>query len=115
MIMQFNISEVESLAKQLKESDESVSEMAVITKIFGTLPHKYISLRQAWMSQDPVQQTLVNLTARLLDEEASQCEKEQETALLVANKGWKHSSKQNESNRNASSSNQNKTTNTDVI
>lgn len=42
-----HISKVESLAKQLKESGESISEMAVITKILGTLPHKYRSLRQA--------------------------------------------------------------------
>lgn len=105
-----HISKVESLAKQLKESGESVSEMAVITKILGTLPHKYRSLRQAWMSLDPTQQTLVNLTARLLDEEASlQCEEEQETALLVANKGWKKNPKQREPNRNTSSSNQNNT------
>lgn len=61
------------------------------------------------MSLDPEQQTLVNLTARLLDEEASlQCEEEQETALLVAKKGWKNSPKKSELNRNASNSNQNK-------
>lgn len=106
-----HISKVESLAKQLKESGENVSEMAVITKILGTLPQKYRSLRQAWMSLDPKQQTLINLTARLLDEEASlQCEEEQETALLVANKSWKKSSKQSEPNKNACSSNQNNNT-----
>lgn len=106
-----HISKVESLAKQLKESGENISEMAVITKILGTLPPKYRSLRQAWMSLAPANQTLVNLTARLLDEEASlQCEDEQETALLVANKGWKNNLKQNDQNKGAGGSNQNKPT-----
>ncbi|CAK1592875.1 unnamed protein product [Parnassius mnemosyne] len=104
-----HISKVESLAKQLKESGETVSDMAIITKILGTLPPKYRSLRQAWMSLDSKQQTIVNLTARLLDEEASLVgEEEQETALLVANKGWKLKSKQSEPMQ--SGVNQNKNT-----
>lgn len=91
-----HISKVETLAKQLKENGESISEMAIITKILGTLPPKYRSLRQAWMSMDPEQQTIINLTARLLDEEASLACEEEETALLVANKNWKKQPKQNE-------------------
>ncbi|GBP10171.1 Copia protein [Eumeta japonica] len=44
----------------------------------------------------PTQQTLNNLTARLLDEESSLASvEEQETALLVVNKGWKNVPKQN--------------------
>lgn len=108
-----HISKVETLAKQLKESGESVSEMAIITKILGTLPLKYRYLRQAWMSLDPTQQTLNNLTARLLDEEASLASvEEQETALLVVNKGWKKQNmKQHESGASGSSGlNQNKNT-----
>lgn len=81
-----HISKVENLAQQLKDSGEKVSDMAIITKILGTLPAKYRSLRQAWMSLDPAKQTLTNLTARLLDEEASIAgEEEHETALFVAN------------------------------
>ncbi|CAG9135946.1 unnamed protein product [Plutella xylostella] len=101
-----HISKVENLAQQLKDSGESVSDLAIITKILGTLPTKYRSLRQAWMSLDPKQQTLINLTARLLDEEASiTCEEEQETALLVANTKQK-----NQKEASASTSTQNKTT-----
>lgn len=106
-----HISKVETLAKQLKESGEAVSEMAIITKILGTLPLKYRSLRQAWMSLDPRQQTLNNLTARLLDEEASLASiEEQETALLVSNKGWKNHPKQHEPRASVSGTNKNKTT-----
>lgn len=83
----FQSEKEESLPALFENICKSVSEMAIITKILGTLPQKYRSLRQAWMSLDPALQTLVNLTAHLLDEEASlQCEEEQETVLLVANK-----------------------------
>lgn len=80
-----HIAKIESLAKDLKESGEKISDTAVITKILSTLPPKYRALRQAWLSLDPKQQTIVNLTARLLDEETSlSVENEDEMALLVA-------------------------------
>lgn len=82
-----HISKVENLAKQLRESGENISEMAVMTKILSTLPASYRSLRQAWLSLDSSKQTIHNLTSRLLDEEASlTTEDENETALLVAKK-----------------------------
>src|SRR5699024_7874086 len=37
----------------------------------GSLPQKYRSFRQAWLSLDESKQTIINLTARLLDEEAN--------------------------------------------
>lgn len=80
-----HISKVESLAQQLKDSGETISETAIITKIISTLPSKYRSLRQAWMSLDKNQQTIHNLTARLMDEEASLTAEEQnEVALMTA-------------------------------
>lgn len=86
-----HIAKVESLAKQLKESGELISDTAIITKILSTLPQKYRSLRQAWMSLDPQYQTIVNLTARLLDEEATlHVEEEVETALIVAKQSTKN-------------------------
>lgn len=100
-----HIAKVENLAKQLKESGESISDTAIMTKILGTLPPKYRSLRQAWMSLDPEKQNLNNLTARLLDEEANiTCEEEQEMALLVANTKLKKEFNKNE----PSTSNMNK-------
>ncbi|GBP51685.1 Retrovirus-related Pol polyprotein from transposon TNT 1-94 [Eumeta japonica] len=63
------------------------------------------------MSLDPTQQTLNNLTARLLDEESSLASvEEQETALLVVNKGWKNVPKQNGPRSCGSGTSQNKTT-----
>ncbi|KAL0852029.1 hypothetical protein ABMA28_000291 [Loxostege sticticalis] len=85
-----HIAKVESLAKQLKENGEEISDTAIITKILSTLPAKFRSLRQAWMSLDPSKQTIINLTARLLDEEATLgVEEENETALLVSKQNSK--------------------------
>lgn len=79
-----HISKVESLAQQLKDSGEEISGMAIITKIISTLPSKYRSVRQAWLSLDSAQQTIQNLTARLMDEEASLTSEEQNEVALVA-------------------------------
>jgi hypothetical protein len=66
-----HVSKVESLGKQLKEIGEDISDTALITKILSSLPSKYRMVRQAWMSLETSKQTITNLTARLLDEEAS--------------------------------------------
>lgn len=80
-----HISNVERLAKELRDSGERVSDTAIITKILYTLPPKYRSLRQAWLSLDTKYQTVGNLTARLLDEEVCLgIENEEEMAFLVA-------------------------------
>lgn len=96
-----HISKVENLAKQLKESGEKISDTAIMTKILSTLPSKYRSLRQAWLSLDPHAQTIQNLTARLLDEEASLTNEEESESALVA---VKHTRKQNKSQNGNKSS-----------
>lgn len=65
-----HVSKVESLAKQLRETGEKLSDTAIITKILSTLPSTYRSLRQAWLSLDESNQTIQNLTSRLIDEES---------------------------------------------
>lgn len=42
-----------------------------MTKILGSLPLKFRSFRQAWLSLDETKQTIQNLTSRLLDEDTS--------------------------------------------
>lgn len=81
-----HIAKVENLAKQLKEGGEDISDAAVMTKILCNLPAKYRSLRQAWLSLDPKLQTIQNLTARLLDEEASLTSNDEFETALVADK-----------------------------
>lgn len=102
-----HISKVENLAKQLKETGEEISNTAIMTKILSTLPSKYRSLRQAWLSLDPNSQTIQNLTARLLDEEASLTNEEESESALVAMKHSKPQRKlQNHNTHQSSTSGQ---------
>lgn len=105
-----HVSKVESLARQLRESGEEISDNAVMTKILSTLPSSYRSLRQAWLSLDPTKQTIHNLTSRLIDEEASLTSDtpSSETAL-IASKGNSKQGKQ-KGNRNSDSATNNATT-----
>lgn len=66
-----HISKVESLARNIKNAGDSISEVAIITKILSSLPSKYGAFRQAWLSVEENKQTLANLTSRLIDEENS--------------------------------------------
>lgn len=66
-----HIAKIESLARQIKESGDAISNIAIVTKILSTLPSKYHAFRQAWLSLDETKQTIANLTARLLDEESN--------------------------------------------
>lgn len=78
-----HISKIENLAKQVKESGDTISDAAILTKILNTLPLKFRTVRQAWLSVDEAKQTVANLTARLLDEEASLNVYEEVTALAT--------------------------------
>lgn len=79
------IARVENLARQIKEAGETISDVAIVTKILGTLPAKYRNFRQAWLSMEEARQTLPNLKKRFLDEEASLTSfEEQESAFLAS-------------------------------
>ncbi|CAH2109115.1 unnamed protein product [Euphydryas editha] len=103
-----HVSKVEGLAKQLRETGEKISDTAVITKILSTLPSAYRSLRQAWLSLDEDNQTIQNLTSRLVDEEASLANdtSSNETALVMSkgNSKLRNGNKQNTSNDQRNSS-----------
>lgn len=66
-----HISKIENIAREIRESGDNISETAVITKILSTLPSKYRTFRQAWLSLEENRQTLAHLTTRLIDEEAN--------------------------------------------
>lgn len=66
-----HIAKVENLAQQLRDTGEGLSDIAIMTKILGSLPPKFRSFRQAWLSLDETKQTIQNLTSRLLDEDTS--------------------------------------------
>jgi hypothetical protein len=70
----------------LKQLDEEISDSLVISKILNSLPSKYSHFYAAWDSTYRKEQTLNNLTRRLLLEErrmkATNSEKES-VALAV--------------------------------
>ncbi|KYQ59850.1 hypothetical protein ALC60_01238 [Trachymyrmex zeteki] len=65
-----HIAKVENLAQEIRDKEEPISDSAIMTKILGSIPLKYNGVRQAWLSLDETKQTIANLMARLLDEEA---------------------------------------------
>ncbi|UYV73992.1 hypothetical protein LAZ67_11001747 [Cordylochernes scorpioides] len=67
-----HISKVETLAQQMKDLGEPISDVALITMIICSLPDKYKNFITAWDSVSSEEKTLENLTARLLKEESLQ-------------------------------------------
>jgi len=65
-----HVSKVENLARQLRDVGETVSDVAIITKILESLPEKYNALVIAWDNVERGNQTLDNLRQRLINEEA---------------------------------------------
>lgn len=64
-----HISAVEMLVRQLRDVKENISSSAICSKVINSLPSKFNAFRTAWDSVASDQQTLDNLTARLLKEE----------------------------------------------
>lgn len=57
------------MAEELKSVGINVSELELLVRIIQTLPPSYRYFISAWESVQPAQQTLANLTARLITEE----------------------------------------------
>lgn len=95
--MATHISKLETIVQQMKEMGETVSDSMVTTKILMTLPSCFSHFYSAWESTAQVDQTLANLTSRLMMEEerlriASPVELNESGALL-ANKSYRSESK----------------------
>jgi len=54
-----------------KRIKRHLSDTAVITKIIESLSAKYRNFRQAWLSLAEDRQSIINLTVRLMNEEAN--------------------------------------------
>lgn len=65
-----HISKIEDLVRKLKDLGEILSPSMVITKILMTLPPSYGHFNSAWESTAANDQTMENLTSRLMIEEA---------------------------------------------
>lgn len=64
-----HVSKIQNIVRMIKNAGDNISDQQVITKIIGTLPEQYSNFRQAWFSVEAANQTIENLTARLIDEE----------------------------------------------
>lgn len=65
-----HISKLQNIVRQLRDIGEEVSESMIITKVLMTLPESFKHFFCAWESTAKEQQTLENLTSRLVMEEA---------------------------------------------
>lgn len=81
------ITKVTNLVAKLKQQGEEIPEKMVMTKIIMALPEKYKHFQSAWDSVSVENQTLNNLTARLLIEEERFGKEESSTALISVRKG----------------------------
>lgn len=64
-----HINRMRMMAEELKSVGINVSELELLVRIIQTLPPSYRYFISAWESVQPAQQTLANLTARLITEE----------------------------------------------
>lgn len=64
-----HITSIETLALRCKNAGEVLSDLTIMTKMIATLPSKFNSFRQAWLSTEDNKRTLQNLRSRLIDEE----------------------------------------------
>lgn len=81
--MATHISKVEMLVHQLKELDVNIDDGMVVTKVLGTLPQEYKHFVSAWDSIAQDQQTMANLTSRLMIEESRMKSSEACSALMA--------------------------------
>lgn len=72
-----HISKLVNIASNLKALNTEIADSMLISKILVTLPDSYKSFATAWESTATRDQTLENLTSRILSEEARNSEKEE--------------------------------------
>lgn len=68
--MASHLSTIETMAQQLRDLGAPMVESAVVTKIICSLSSKYRHFRSAWDSVSVQDQTLLNLSSRLMKEES---------------------------------------------
>ncbi|CAD6233980.1 GSCOCG00007443001-RA-CDS, partial [Cotesia congregata] len=73
-----HVSKVQDLAHRLRALGENVSDSSIITKILLTLPPSFRHFVSAWESAAQADQTLANLSARLIAEESRMGSREEE-------------------------------------
>jgi hypothetical protein len=70
-----HVNRVRTMAEELRNLNSAVSEQQVVMKILATLPPSYRPFLSAWQSVPPAEQTIDNLTTRLVGEEIMSIER----------------------------------------
>lgn len=87
--MEQHIAKVQNMAANLIDLGETLSDAAIAAKLLASVTTKYSTLQTAWESVDPERQTLENLQARLIREEArlKSGDDASESMMVVSKKG----------------------------
>jgi hypothetical protein len=64
-----HVTNIETIASQLKDLDVHISDDEIMAKILSTLPRTFEHMETAWDSMQSNEKTLDNLRARLIQEE----------------------------------------------
>lgn len=78
------ISQIEDIKNKLKQAKEEISEKMIMTKVLMSLPDRFKHFRSAWESVPESNQTLKELTSRLLIEEERIRSSEENTTALTS-------------------------------
>lgn len=83
-----HIANIESMARQLKDLGENVSDITIMAKILDSLPSKFNAFVTAWDNVDANNQTLQILTQRLIKEEGRMTVMDESSSGLMAMKQY---------------------------
>ncbi|CAH0393367.1 unnamed protein product [Bemisia tabaci] len=81
-VMEF-VTKIQNLSTELKQRKEAIPDKMVITKVLMSLPDRFKHFVSAWESVPVAEQTIDNLTSRLLVEEERQKSGEEAVALVA--------------------------------
>jgi hypothetical protein len=70
-----HVNRVRTIDEELRNLNSAVSEQQVVMKILATLPPSYRPFLSAWQSVPLAEQTIDNLTTRLVGEEIMSIER----------------------------------------
>lgn len=102
-----HIAKLQGLVQQLKDLGENISDSMLITKVLMTLPENLAHFQSAWESTASDQQTIENLTNRLMIEEARATSQQNNStfdAFVAKNSSKKFSQKKAQNNQQQSRS-----------
>lgn len=84
-----HIAQLQNLSQKIKSLGDNLSERMIITKIMSILPRNFCHFITAWESTPISEQTIDNLTARLITEEERVTQHDEPTAVAFKTETYK--------------------------